>query len=70
MRLKRHNRPSTCCLPSYLVLGGNGLIGMKGLLIRLKVGEGDVLFYIDRKVKRKEISGLLLFIDPNDKKNS
>jgi len=26
---------------------------MKGVLIRLKVGEGDVLFYIDRKVKRK-----------------
>jgi hypothetical protein len=43
---------------------------MKGVLIRLKVGEGDVLFDIDRKMKRKEISGLLLFIDPNDKKNS
>lgn len=51
-------------------LGGNGLIGIKGVLIRLKVGEGDALFYIDRKVKRKQISGLLLFIDPNDKKNS
>jgi hypothetical protein len=51
-------------------LGGSGLIGIKGVLIRLKVGEGDVLFYIDRKVNRKQISGLLLFIDPNDKKNS
>jgi hypothetical protein len=30
---------------------------------------GRALLYIDRKVKRKQISGLLLVIDPNDKKH-
>jgi hypothetical protein len=38
--------------------------------IRLKVEEGDALLYEDRKVKRKQISGLLPFIDPNDNKHS
>jgi hypothetical protein len=38
--------------------------------IGLKVREGDALLYKYREVKRKQISGLLLFIDPNDNKHA
>ena len=47
-----------------------GLIERKVFTIWLKVGEGDALLYVNRIVKRKQIGGLLLFIDPNDKKHS
>ena len=51
-------------------LGVLGLIRTKVSPIRLKVGEGDALLDVDRKVERKQISGLLLFIDPKDEKHS
>ena len=38
--------------------------------IGFKIGERDAFLYVDRKVKRKQIGGLLVFIDPNDKKHS
>jgi hypothetical protein len=42
---------------------------MEDFLIRLQVTEVDALLYKYREVKREQISGLLLFIDPNDNKH-
>jgi hypothetical protein len=46
-----------------------GLIEWKVFPIGLEVREGDALLYKYREVKRKQISGLQVFIDPNDNKH-
>jgi len=68
----RRLRFTTCMhqVRLHCPLGGIGLINWNVSPIRLKVGEGDALLDVDRKVKRKQISGSPLFIDPNDKKHS